>query len=154
MAPPLRHISSYAVVAQTHIVTWIITRGWAAGNIKICFINILKQERCVEDWPDDSPQLDPNFKPVRTHFLKLTLENIMNSCLIKIMLKTFKLLNLWYFFSPSQEHWDCEGSRWRSATVRYLTSFNLFIFLIVILNQKVAKSQIFSLGNGRFWWRK
>lgn len=58
------------------------------------------------------------------------------------------------FFSPSQEHWDCEGSRWRSATVRYLTSFYLFIFLIVILNQKVAKSQIFSLGNGRFWWRK
>lgn len=51
----------------------------------------------MEDWPDDSPQLNPNFKPVRTHFLKLTLENIMNSCLIKIMLKTFKLLNVIFF---------------------------------------------------------
>lgn len=57
----------------------------------------------MEDWPDDSPQLDPNFKPVRTHFLKLTLENIMNSCLIKIMLKNIQATKR-DIFSPSQEH--------------------------------------------------
>lgn len=33
-------------------------------------------------------------------------------------------------------------------------AFIYLFFLIVILNQKVAKSQIFSLGNGWFWWRK
>ncbi|XP_031594533.1 uncharacterized protein si:cabz01007807.1 isoform X2 [Oreochromis aureus] len=37
-------------------------------------ILLIGQERCVEDWPDDSPQLDPNFKPSGT--LRLRRESL------------------------------------------------------------------------------
>lgn len=40
-----------------------------SGEVKLS-VNIVfsKQEKCVEDWPEDSPELDPDFKPVRKHF--------------------------------------------------------------------------------------
>lgn len=35
--------------------------------MNICFTKTPKQEKCVEDWPEDSPELNPDFKPVRKH---------------------------------------------------------------------------------------
>lgn len=29
------------------------------------FFSLKIKERCVEDWPEDSPELNPDFKPVR-----------------------------------------------------------------------------------------
>ncbi|KAK0153165.1 hypothetical protein N1851_005136 [Merluccius polli] len=34
-------------------------------DVVVVEILLTGQEKCVEDWPEDSPQLDPNFKPTR-----------------------------------------------------------------------------------------
>lgn len=34
------------------------------GSVNMLFSIFPLQEKCVEDWPEDSPELSPNFKPV------------------------------------------------------------------------------------------
>lgn len=47
------------------------------GNTCLLYWNP-KQEKCVEDWPEDSPQLNPDFRPVRK--LKTNVLSVQSLC--------------------------------------------------------------------------
>lgn len=64
-----------------------------------------KQERCVEDWPEDSPQLDPDFRPVRKHFYTRTFLFSSNINL-HVLIETAAELTVCLFVCPSQESLD------------------------------------------------
>ncbi len=54
------------------------------------------QEKCVEDWPEDSPQLNPDFRPVRRHF-RINLQFSLNVLTCYLNISTVQFADLVLF---------------------------------------------------------
>lgn len=61
-------------------LSWKHSRKLKTISVNTCFTKNRKQEKCVEDWPEDSPELDPDFKPVRKSFVPFSI-NMLLYCL-------------------------------------------------------------------------
>lgn len=99
----------------------------------------------MEDWPEDSPEVNPGFKPVRKHCHASTNCQQCSSGKNNFLLKTFQLMNyvVFIFFLKSGKF----RLRRESLKVRNHSFFSQQCFLNRRKDTK-KKSQNFTLDEG------